>query len=345
MSKKYVALYERLLGEIQTGAYSAGAKLPTEQQIAKAHNISRQTVRQSLKMLEDEGFIRRTQGSGSYVTDKLFMSKRCMRVIVITSYIGDYIFPSILRGIEEVTSAKRYEMVLYATRNSIAREREILESLSPDTFDGIIVEGTRTALPNPNLPFYHALREKGIPLVFFNGYYQALFEKVYSKTVYVVADDYRGAYELTRTLVAEGHREIGGIFKGDDIQGLHRFSGYIDALAHNGAGMADESVLWFNTETKFSIERMLEESKLLERCTALVCYNDEIAQQVLAALRTRRGSVSSIRSFDGTLTQHGEYDFRSLRHPKEALGRIAAEKLLNLIDNVHEESVVLSWEN
>ncbi|HMM31980.1 MAG TPA: GntR family transcriptional regulator, partial [Clostridia bacterium] len=68
MSKKYVALYERLLGEIQTGTYSAGAKLPTEQQIAKAHNISRQTVRQSLKMLEDEGFIRRTQGSGSYVT-------------------------------------------------------------------------------------------------------------------------------------------------------------------------------------------------------------------------------------------------------------------------------------
>ncbi len=301
-------------------------------------------MRQSLKMLEDEGVIRRTQGSGSFVTDKVFARKRCMRIVVITSYIGDYIFPSILRGIEEVISAKRYEMVLYATRNSIAREREIVESLSTDAFDGIIVEGTRTALPNPNLSFYHALREKGVPVVFFNGYYKALFENSHNKTVYVVADDYRGAYELTQTLLAEGHREIGGIFKGDDIQGLHRFSGYIDALAQNGAGIADESVLWFNTETKFLIERMLEQSKLLERCTALVCYNDEIAEQVLALLRTQQGSVRSIRSFDGTLLQQGTYDFRSLRHPKETLGRIAAEKLLNLLNNVHEESVVLNWE-
>ena len=32
--------------------------------------------------------------------------------------------------------------------------------------DGLIIEGTKTALPNPNIPFYQALREKNIPVVF-----------------------------------------------------------------------------------------------------------------------------------------------------------------------------------
>mgnify|MGYP002508100355 CR=1 FL=1 len=53
--------------------------------------------------------------------------------------------------------------------------------------DGILVEGSKTALPNPNLDLYHKLLEQGVRLVFINGFYPEL-----SYIPSVIADDYGG---------------------------------------------------------------------------------------------------------------------------------------------------------
>lgn len=123
-----------------------------------------------------------------------------------TTYISTYIFPLILRGIENVAASNHYSLMLSATNNSIAKEREILHTILEDSVDGIIVEGTKTALPNPNLPFYKALADKNIPLVFINGYYPALLDEPHNKIVYAVTEDYQGSYDLTLELIKMGHR-------------------------------------------------------------------------------------------------------------------------------------------
>lgn len=92
--------------------------------------------------------------------------RRTCRIAVITTYISTYIFPSILRGIEDVATSNGYSILLKATNNSIAKERDILSGLSAQDVDGLIVEGTKTALPNPNLPFYRTFASSGLPLAF-----------------------------------------------------------------------------------------------------------------------------------------------------------------------------------
>lgn len=343
--KKYIQLYSKITDAVKAGDYVAGDKLPTELELAETYHVSRQTVRQALEKLEKEGFIFKVQGSGSYISEAVKQFTKTMRIAVITTYISTYIFPSILRGIEHVATNNRYSLLLSATNNSIAKEREILRTISADSVDGIIVEGTKTALPNPNLSFYRDLAEKNIPQVFFNGYYPELFEQNNDKILYVVTDDYKGAYSATRELIRKGHTKLGGIFKSDDIQGIRRFSGYIDALTEEEIPIDDKCIIWFNTENISSVEQQLSNSTLISDCTAIVCYNDEIATQLLTVLDHSVSTVSAIRSFDGTLPNNQkEMDFKSCVHPKEKLGQLAAEKLLGIISGSNEENAVMSWE-
>lgn len=343
--KKYIQLYDYITDQVKKGVLCVGDKLPTEQQLAETYGYSRQTVRQALAKLEADKIIYKIQGSGSFISDFALTFKKTMRIAVITTYISTYIFPAILRGIDTVATTAGYSILLKATNNSIAKEHDVLQSISAQDVDGIIVEGTKTALPNPNLSFYRSLAGNNVPLVFFNGYYPELLKTAQSNILYTVVDDYKGGYALTLDLIRRGHTSIGGIFKSDDIQGTHRFSGYIDALVNNNIPFNDEHVLWFNTETKLGIEQQLCQSVLPLECTAIICYNDEIAQQVLKLLDRRNQNISALRSFDGSISsQQYSLDFFSCRHPKERLGIIATNKLLHMINGGSEENTVLNWE-
>jgi len=343
--KKYLRLYSTISTAISDGTYTAGDKLPTELDLAGMYGVSRQTVRQALKKLESDGLISKSQGSGSYISETAAAARKTMRIAVITTYISTYIFPSILRGIEEVATRNRYSIQLMATNNSIAKERDILRSLSVNNVDGIIVEGTKTALPNPNLSFYRELAARNIPIVFFNGYYPELLHEPQCNFVYVVTDDHGGGVDATNELISLGHRSIGGIFKSDDIQGIRRFSGYIDALTTADLRISDDNILWFNTENKGLIELQLGVSKLITDCSAVVCYNDEIALQLLSYLEAHPGGITAMRSFDGTfMPRYRDIDFASYGHPKERLGQLTAERIIAVMEGKREESLVMPWE-
>ena len=144
-------------------------------------------------------------------------------VAIIATYISDYIFPGVLREMETVLSRNNCAPSLFATQNQVANERKILQTLLSMPVDGILVEGTKSALPNPNLDLYQQLMAKGIPLVFFHGAYAQL-----PGAPFVLDDNAGGGRMLTEYLLKKGHRHIAGIFKSDDIQGaralcrLHR---------------------------------------------------------------------------------------------------------------------------
>ena len=62
---KYIHLFEELKRRILQGEYQNGQRLPGENEMAGEFSMSRQTVRQALSMLEQEGLIQRRQGSGT----------------------------------------------------------------------------------------------------------------------------------------------------------------------------------------------------------------------------------------------------------------------------------------
>lgn len=65
----YVDVYEELYKLLKDGTFPVGSKLPPEPKLAKMLGVSRMTLRQALDLLNDDGLLKKIQGSGNYVTD------------------------------------------------------------------------------------------------------------------------------------------------------------------------------------------------------------------------------------------------------------------------------------
>ena len=70
-------------------------------------------------------------------------NRQSLIIGVITTYIGDYIFPSIIRGIDQVLSENGCSIVLGCTNNQFDKERQCLENLLNQDIKGLIVETTK----------------------------------------------------------------------------------------------------------------------------------------------------------------------------------------------------------
>jgi len=331
---KYQRLKEYIIQTIKSREIMQGEKIFSENELAGKFDISRHTVRQAVGELVNDGWLYRVQGKGTFVGGGPEEKQgRTNTIGVITTYMNDYIFPAIIRGIDGVLSSNGYYIMLGCTYNQHEKERQCLENLKRQNIVGLIAETTKSALPNPNLDLYRELSGNGIPVLFIHGYYK---DFGYS---YVVEDDARAGYIATRHLVDLGHEKIGGVFKVDDIQGHLRFAGFQQALLEAGIRLSDSRILWFDTDeadVKFKGGKSKRLAGILSDCTAVVCYNEQIAVRVLDSIREKGLSVPddiSIVSFDDSqLAVASEVKLTTVAHPKEKLGEEAAKAVINMVE-------------
>ncbi len=346
MATKYQEVAEQLKNQIINGLFDGGRPFPTEQTITETYGVSRQTVRQALGILVEEGLIVRRQGSGTRVTDRTQLPSAPRRTIaVITTYIRNYIFPEVLQEIETVLSENNCTTLLFSTQNQVSTERRVLQTILNQSVDGIIVEGTKTSIFNPNLDLYQQIIAKGIPMVFVHGYYREL-----SDVVTVIDDNEGGGRMLVDYLIGKGHTQIAGIFKSDDLQGNGRYAGYASALRDATLPIDDRHVFWYHTELMellTSDNSPLSLLDTLQDCSAVVCYNDEIAN-FICTLLTKRGvripEDMAVVSFDNShYSEFSQVPITSLTHDPYNTGRVAAEKLIKLLHGEECQSEAVGW--
>ncbi len=337
-SPKYLKVMDWIRSEIERGTLKEGDRLNTEYELSEMFGVSRQTVRHAIGELENAHVVTRIQGSGTYVGSAEFGEKtaergRSMNIAVISTYVDSYIFPKTIRGLEKELAKHGYSMQISFTNNNTDREHQILEDIiARDSIDGLIVEGSKSALPNPNLDYYRQLSERHIPIIFFNTSYPCL------NLPCVSLDDSTVSRNAVRLLTAAGHEKIAGIFKLDDGQGHLRYAGYQEALKEAGLCADERAVCWFDSVDLIDFKKLEDYLFLrLEGCTAVECYNDEIAYQLTEACRRRKIKIPddlSIVSIDNSdLAERASVPFTSFPHPMEELGKKAAERLVALIND------------
>ncbi|MEH6944071.1 trehalose operon repressor [Bacillus sp. JJ722] len=69
MDKKYVNIYNDLVDQIENEVYAVNDKLPSEKSLMEFYSVSRDTIRKSLNKLEQNGYISKVNGKGSFVLD------------------------------------------------------------------------------------------------------------------------------------------------------------------------------------------------------------------------------------------------------------------------------------
>lgn len=339
LQPKYMKLVEWVNDNIKSGTLKPGERLNSENELSELFSISRQTVRHAISELEREGKVERRKGSGTYVCNPLYRRKieNIKNISVVTTYVDDYIFPGIIKGMESVISEAGYTLQLAFTHNSVEKEcKAIKDILSRNMSDGIIIEPTKSGIPNPNLELYKEIIEREIPTVFFNSYYPGI------DIPHISLNDKKAGYIAAKHLIELSHTNIAGIFKSDDRQGHLRYSGYAGALTEAGLVLKDENVLWIDTEDlrnlSFDSRRVL---KRLKGCSGCVCYNDEAAGFVERICKNNGINVPnelSLVSIDNSdIAINCEVPLTSVAHPKELLGKKAAEELIKIINSKHKK--------
>ena len=98
---KYFQLQTWLQDRIEQGYYSTNEKIPTENELVKLSGLSRATVRQALRNLENDGYIIRKKRVGSFVQRMEKSSNNVQTVGLLVPDIRSGYAPILARGAED----------------------------------------------------------------------------------------------------------------------------------------------------------------------------------------------------------------------------------------------------
>ncbi|GAA4383949.1 LacI family DNA-binding transcriptional regulator [Hymenobacter koreensis] len=145
---------------------------------------------------------------------------------VIVPHINGAFFPAVVHGIEEVASQAGFSVLICQSTEDVAREKKHVEALLKAQVDGILVSMSNTT---QDFAHFERVRSQGTPLVFFDRMPD------FPQACGVVANDYRGAYQVMEHLIAQGCRRIAHLAGPQTVNTtLDRFRAYQDALLAHG---------------------------------------------------------------------------------------------------------------
>jgi GntR family transcriptional regulator of arabinose operon len=128
------------------------------------------------------------------------------------------------------------------------------------------------------------------------------------------------------------------VLKLDDGQGRERYRGYLRAMTECGLSFTYDHVNWVDTidikDGKRALSRVRER---LKGCTAVFCYNDQVAGLLMQVLiddgmkLPRDMSVIGMDDSDMAKIGVNGVAISSIPHPKARLGEKAAQNMIRLI--------------
>lgn len=276
---------------------------------------------------------------------------RTYLLALVIPYTSDYLYSDphlleLIRGIEQETKAREYQLLLSTADRKIAGARAVESAAEPyhravrsQYADGVIVVASSAFGGETPPPLAQQLPTVGIG-------YHALGGR---HTVH--SDDRSGAAAATRHLLSLGHRRIGVINAVPQITALvRRLEGHRLALAEAGVPWDPALMVWgdFSDDSGYrAVETLLA---LPDRPSALFAFNDRMAMGAIKRLRDAGlrvpedvavvgfDDIPAAALFDPPLT--------TVRQPAQEMGATAARLLFDLIEGrpVDVEEVVLPTE-
>ena len=119
-------LADRLAAQVASRTLRPGDRLPTEQQLAAAHGVSRTVVREAVHQLKSRGLLRSRQGSGVFVAEAAAQQPLSFDPTVLDSMAAVVQVVEVRRALEGEIAALAAER---ATPTGVAALRRALKAL------------------------------------------------------------------------------------------------------------------------------------------------------------------------------------------------------------------------
>ncbi len=216
---------------ILDGRLQAGTRLPTDDELAALYQISRDTVRQALAQLTNEGLIERVQGRGTFVSQPpsngspLTQLKQKQIGLVLNRTFRTQLTMNLLVGVEQAAKSHGYSVSFTYAEGEQEQQAHDVARMRANHVSGMIIWPMGDSTQAASI---QQLQADHVPVVLMDRYFPGL------AVDYVGSDNVGGGYRATEHLLILGHRRIGFVFAHEETlqttSVYERWQGYCRAL-------------------------------------------------------------------------------------------------------------------
>lgn len=269
-------------------AREAGVSMATVSRVVNGNpNVKPATRKKVLEAIERLGYRPNAVARG-------LASKKTTTVGVIIPDISSIFFAELARGIEDIATMYKYNIILCNSDQNKDKEIHLINTLLEKQVDGIVFMGGHITEEHAD-----EFKRSPVPVVL-----AATLDT--NKEIPSVNIDYKQAvYDAITNLIEQGHERI-GMLSGtldDPVNGYQKFAGYREAIENAGLKFEEELVVIGDYTYDSGIEAMSTFLELENKPSVIFASTDEMALGIIHAAQDHGLSVPDdieVLGFDNT---------------------------------------------
>ncbi|MBB5172774.1 catabolite control protein A [Texcoconibacillus texcoconensis] len=313
-------------------AREAGVSMATVSRVVNGNpNVKPTTRKRVLEAIERLGYRPNAVARG-------LASKRTTTVGVIIPDISSIFFSELARGIEDIATMYKYNMILSNSDQNKEKEIHLINTMLEKQVDGIVFMGGEITDDH-----VEAFEKSPVPVVM-----SATLDQE-RKLPSVNINYEQASYDAVKSFIDQGHNKIAmltGTLE-DPVNGYQKYAGYKRALEEHGISFNEDYVVIGDYTYDSGIEAMESLTSLEDKPTAVFSSTDEMALGVIHGAQDRGYRVPEdfeVIGFDNTrLAMMVRPTLTSVVQPMYDIGAVSMRLLTKLMngENVDEDVVVL----
>ncbi|HEX6923686.1 MAG TPA: LacI family DNA-binding transcriptional regulator, partial [Bacillales bacterium] len=243
-------------------ASEAGVSMATVSRVVNGNpNVKPSTRKKVLDAIERLGYRPNAVARG-------LASKKTTTVGVIIPDISNIFFSELARGIEDIATMYKYNIILCDSDQNKEKELHLFNTLLEKQVDGVVFMGGR--ISDEHIAEF---KQSPVPVVL------AATVDENGETPSVNIDYKQAVYDAVHHLIEKGHRQIAMVSGplADPINGHYKFEGYRQALSEAEVSFDDRYVAIGDYTYDSGIEAMQSFLEAEEKPTAIFVGSDEMA--------------------------------------------------------------------
>ncbi|BAV09540.1 transcriptional regulator, LacI family [Filimonas lacunae] len=259
---------------------------------------------------------------------------------VMVHELNSSFITSVLSGIEKITTAAEYDIIIAHSSEDYKKEVANASNLFHKRVDGLI---TSLAYNTEKLDHFQPFIQKGIPLIFFDR-----VEPQYPGTK-IVIDNFKAAHEITSHLIQQGCKRIVHI-AGSLKRNVYsdRLKGYFKALTDHKIKPDETLVIENDLSEAASVEAAQKILAMNPLPDAVFVSNDFAAVVCMQTLKEKGIRIPQDMAFAGfnndAIGRYAEPRLTTINYPGVKMGEIVASHMISHLNgqtNIMQTSTVI----
>ncbi|KIL48328.1 catabolite control protein A [Jeotgalibacillus alimentarius] len=313
-------------------AREANVSMATVSRVVNGNpNVKPATRKKVLEVIERLGYRPNAVARG-------LASKKTTTVGVIIPDISNIFFAELARGIEDIATMYKYNIILSNSDQNEEKELHLLNTMLGKQVDGIVFMGGRITEEH-----VAEFQRSPVPIVIAGSVEET------NQTPSVNIDYYQASIDAVTSLIEKGHKDIGfvsGPFH-DTINRSMKLEGYKAALENKGLTYNEDFVFEGDYTYDSGLDAWAKLRELDQKPSAIFVGNDEMALGVVHGAQDEGLNIPEdveVISFDNTkLALMVRPQLTSVVQPLYDIGAVAMRLLTKLMnqEKIDDQTVVL----